>query len=892
MAFIENSLVNSTALNLPATPIADGLGTTNLLDPDRFTLTQSRQVDQSLGGLSPELQNDAIGSNLISEGSAAGQEQVSRSALASDGFFDVRNGVYASAAADDQGFDYPGKIKMLTMEEIIKSGTLKGSAQPPELIRFIDNISKPLKTVVTDIVLPGLDGVKREPYTRLAPGTGIDGNIPIKSGENRGNFIAPATPADPDALIGGPGGTRYSDLVKSNKQDKPGPFYTPEEAEALFRKGDIAYTSGFPASDRVVGIADFNKDGQKDLLLRNQTTGEMQFWYMNGTNKIGEAPYVGAIPGMQVIPPSNWVIEGVGDFNSDGFSDIVWRESNTNSVVVWHLNNNQGIGGATMTYNGSAISVASGFRIDAVTDGNNDGKLDLLWRNYNDGTTAYWYGTGGFNFVGGALIGVLTGGNPNTPPTYVSPLFSLEGTGDWNGDGVQDMFWRDSANNLIYWQMNPANAAGHQFPNLSASAIIGTATPGAVVTQVGDLNGDNRPDVVWKMANGQHVVWTLTPDSSGKPSIGPASGFLASNNTSPNATYVATNFNSEFGYGMADVSAAIALLKNQVQPLEQVDTLAVNTLSNNSRQNEILNLPEVWNQGYTGQGVTVAVIDNGVMLNHPDLDANIWVNTGEIAGDGIDNDNNGFIDDRNGWDFFQNDNNPSPSLPNNISTNNHGTEVAGMIAAEAAANGADITGGAFNAKIMALRAGVDNSISLASAAQSVKYAADMGAKVINLSFGGSYIPSNTFQTNFATQVNYAVSKGAVVVISAGNGGSDTINTVFPAILAGTPGVIAVGATNAGSFGVSSSNAASQVTTFSTGAGGTVRNYVMAPGFNIQTTTRDSAGNSGFGLQAGTSFSAPLVAAAIATIRQAVPGATPADITNALAQSADPSDIYI
>ena len=72
--------------------------------------------------------------------------------------------------------------------------------------------------------------------------------------------------------------------------------------------------------------------------------------------------------------------------------------------------------------------------------------------------------------------------------------------------------------------------------------------------------------------------------------------------------------------------------------------------------------PEVWNAGFTGEGVTVAVIDSGVDYRHADLIDNIWSNEGEIAGDGIDNDGNGYIDDYFGWDFVSNDASPLDGL--------------------------------------------------------------------------------------------------------------------------------------------------------------------------------------------------------------------------------------
>ena len=88
----------------------------------------------------------------------------------------------------------------------------------------------------------------------------------------------------------------------------------------------------------------------------------------------------------------------------------------------------------------------------------------------------------------------------------------------------------------------------------------------------------------------------------------------------------------------------------------------------------------------------IGVIDTGVDYNHQDLVGNIWTNPGEIAGDGIDNDGNGYIDDIRGWDFAYNDNNPSD-------VDGHGTHVSGTIAGKGN-NGVGVTGVAWNAKIM------------------------------------------------------------------------------------------------------------------------------------------------------------------------------------------------
>jgi len=110
-----------------------------------------------------------------------------------------------------------------------------------------------------------------------------------------------------------------------------------------------------------------------------------------------------------------------------------------------------------------------------------------------------------------------------------------------------------------------------------------------------------------------------------------------------------------------------------------------------------IDAPEAWAITTGSSSVIVAVIDSGVDYRHPDLSPNIWINPGEIADDGIDNDSNGYIDDVYGWDFVYDDNDP-------MDVNGHGTHCAGTIAA-AGNNSLGITGVCWTASIMVLRAG-------------------------------------------------------------------------------------------------------------------------------------------------------------------------------------------
>jgi len=265
--------------------------------------------------------------------------------------------------------------------------------------------------------------------------------------------------------------------------------------------------------------------------------------------------------------------------------------------------------------------------------------------------------------------------------------------------------------------------------------------------------------------------------------------------------------------------------------------------------------PQAWDAERGGAGVVIAVLDTGVDHLHPDLAPNMWVNAGEVPGNGVDDDGNGFVDDRLGWDFPGAD-----GLPTDVYV--HGTHVAG-IAAAATDNAAGMAGVSWRARIMSVKVCSDEGFcSDEDAAAGIIYAVDNGAKVLNNSYGG-----DSYGHLLADAVAYAAAHGALVVASAGNTPSEGLH--YPAAY---PDAVAVAATDAGD----------RKTSFST-YGHWVD--VSAPGDQILSTLP----NNDYGAKSGTSMSSPHVAGAAAVLMSRFPAAPAAEIRLRLEQGADNID---
>ncbi len=299
------------------------------------------------------------------------------------------------------------------------------------------------------------------------------------------------------------------------------------------------------------------------------------------------------------------------------------------------------------------------------------------------------------------------------------------------------------------------------------------------------------------------------------------------------------------------------------------DPLFGNTwgMNNTASQLNDIDAPQAWDI-YTGDpNYRVAVIDTGIDFNHPDLQGNIWVNPGEIANDGIDNDGNGYIDDVRGWNFVTNTNNPQDG-------NGHGTHVSGTIAARGN-NGIGVAGVAWNAKIVPLKFLSDTgSGTTANAIKAIDYCTANGIKLSNNSWGGGLFDSLLLQA-----ITNAGAADHLFIAAAGNSALNIdVSLSYPASYNLSNMVNVASTTNTGGL-----------SNFSNFGVGTV--HVGAPGSNVFSTWPIAltvlGQPNGYNSISGTSMAAPHVTGLAALLRGKMPGWTATQVRSAILGSTKP-----
>lgn len=287
---------------------------------------------------------------------------------------------------------------------------------------------------------------------------------------------------------------------------------------------------------------------------------------------------------------------------------------------------------------------------------------------------------------------------------------------------------------------------------------------------------------------------------------------------------------------------------------------------------------DAWDISTGSKDVVVGVIDTGIVLDHEDLEANLWQNPGETGTDangndkrtnGIDDDGNGYVDDYQGWDFIDGDNTPNDQ-------HGHGTHCAGLVGA-VGSNGTGVAGVNWNVSVVALKIfGGSGSTSEAAIVEAIEYANMMGFDITNNSWGG---PASGEWGEGGKDVIYEAikaggEKGHLFVFAAGNSGANSDQKPLIPGAYDLDSILSVAATTSRDGLANFSNYG--VTTVDIGA----------PGAGIFSTIKRGFFGRQYGNMSGTSMAAPIVTGAAALVKAVNPSFSSSEIKEKLMSTAD------
>jgi hypothetical protein len=251
----------------------------------------------------------------------------------------------------------------------------------------------------------------------------------------------------------------------------------------ILNNGDSVYTVVDNAW-AMAGTGDFNGDGKDDVLWRNSNGAIFNFLGTanGGVTNNGDNSFLSL--------SASWTVSGIGDFNGDGRDDILFRDAN--GVIFDYLGTASG--GFTANTSNLYTDIADAWHVSGVGDFNGDGRDDILFRNDNGAIT---------NFLGTANGGILNNGD--NIYTVVDNSWHIAGTGDFNGDGRDDILWRND-NGAVFTFLSTANGGVINNGDNSYAAMSNVWH----VEAIGDYNGDGRDDILWRHDNGTVIDWLGT----------------------------------------------------------------------------------------------------------------------------------------------------------------------------------------------------------------------------------------------------------------------------------------------------------------------------------------------------------------------------------------------
>ncbi len=246
------------------------------------------------------------------------------------------------------------------------------------------------------------------------------------------------------------------------------------------------------AATRMASVTnDFNSDGFADILWYNSTNGESQVWHLNGPSRVGRATLTANGSPVNIGPP--WRIAGSRDFDGDGNTDLLWYNSSSGETKIWYLNRFAFKAEATVVGEaGQPTYIGPPFRIVGT---NFDTKPQIIWYNTQTGETQLWRMNN--NKIGSRLVVFGEDGKQ----AFVGPPYSIVGSGDFDGDGRDDIVWHNADRGEVrIWFMNDGRIVSQRSVLEESGQVFGSGRRWVIVG-TNDFNRDGMADILWHHGN-------------------------------------------------------------------------------------------------------------------------------------------------------------------------------------------------------------------------------------------------------------------------------------------------------------------------------------------------------------------------------------------------------
>jgi len=581
--------------------------------------------------------------------------------------------------------------------------------------------------------------------------------------------------------------------------------------------------------------ADFNDDGRADILERVGNSNHILYMNPDGSYKKVD---IGT-------KSTKYTLVGTADFNDDGISDLFWRKGDSNSL--WLMNAD---GSHTWKYIGKK---STKYEVVGLGDFNDDGVADIFWR--RGSSNSLWLmdedGSHTWKYIG-----------------KKSTKYNIAGLGDFNDDGVTDIFWRTGSSNTL-WLMNEDGSHKWKY--------IGKKSTTYNVSAVEDFNNDGVADILWRKGSGNYL-WYMNADGTHKYKNIGTNGqnveAVADYNGDGNADILWHSSDHSI-WMMQSIGTFRTVSDNSDAPLDPIALIkeakkepyfkyawhidsSSNILNNEGftvDENADINVTEAWKLSM-GQGVIVAVIDDGAEVEHEDLKENVIL--------------------------AYNANTESDQVNPHSEEGSHGNTCSGFIVAPI--NGKGMVGIAPKSKIITISMGSEEDEDMI---KSFEYAKNNGAKVISCSWGTSDVSEI-----LVSELKKMYDAGITVLFASGNEGSslDANNADGYEINdeSEVEWVIGVGASGENNDVTSYSNYGKNIDIIAPGGDTELSSGILGlddMGENGSSDQYDLVTNN-YAFVDGTSFATPVTAGVVALMYSVHPTITPAQIKEILIKSAD------